>query len=66
MLYTSNAGSPAQPLKALHYKHYVQKQLVLLQQEILTNALCIASEGPVLVKNNTITRDNQSFEIIYI
>jgi len=28
MLDSSNAGSPAQPLKALHYKHYVQKQLV--------------------------------------
>jgi hypothetical protein len=37
----------------------------LLQQEIQTNALCITSEGPILVKNNTITPDNQSFEIIY-
>jgi len=38
----------------------------LLQQEIQTIALCTASEGPVLVKNNTITHDNQSFESIYI
>jgi len=38
----------------------------LLQQEIQTNALRITSEGPILVKNNTITHDNQSFEIIYI
>jgi hypothetical protein len=28
MLDTSNAGSTAQSLNALHYKHHMQKQLV--------------------------------------
>jgi hypothetical protein len=38
----------------------------LRQQEIQTNALRITSEGHILLKNNTITHDNKSFEIIYI
>jgi hypothetical protein len=37
----------------------------LLQQQVQTYAVCAPSEGPILVKNNTIIHDTQSFEIIY-